>query len=97
MGEEDGDRLFRGVAGEGAGDVVAPELVAHCAHGGGGGRVGDSGDFQVEGAEGEIRCLGVRRDEGEESVGGGVVFSGSWSAVVGGIYKDKEYWRRPEQ
>lgn len=73
--EEDGDGLLGRPAGKGGGDVVAPELEAEGADVGRGDGVGDAGDFEVEGADGEVGQLGGRGDEGQEGVGGGVIFS----------------------
>lgn len=81
--EEGRDGLFGRGADEGAGDVVAPELVAEGGYGGGGGGVGDAGDFEVEGAEGEVGGLGTGGNEGEEGVRWGVVFSGGRGMLVG--------------
>lgn len=74
MGYEDGDRLFRRCARESAGHVVAPELQAHGTDCGGGDGVGNAGCFDVEGTEGEVGGLGGGWDEGEQGVGGRVVF-----------------------
>lgn len=83
MGEEDGDGVRRGAGGEGGGDGVAPELEAEGGNRGGRGCVRDAGDFEVEGAEGEVGEVDGGGKEGEEGVGGGVVFSGSWLDLAG--------------
>ena len=75
MREENGYGLFGRRAGERFGDVVAPELKAHGADGGGGDGVSDAGGFDIEGADGEVSRLGRRGDEGLKDVGGRVVFS----------------------
>lgn len=74
-GEEEGDGLLGGVAGVGFVDAVAPELQAESADVGGGDGVGDAREFEVEGAEEEVGGLDVGGEEGEEGVGGGIVFS----------------------
>ena len=73
--EENGDGLLGRGAGEGLGDVVAPELEAHRANGRGGDGVGYAVGFDVEGADGDMGGLGGGAEEGLESVGGGVIFS----------------------
>ena len=66
--------FWRG-AGEGFGDVVAPELEAHGADGGGGDGVGNTGGFNIEGADGKVGGLDGGREECLEGVGGGIVCS----------------------
>ena len=57
MGEEYRDGLFGRRASVGFCDVVAPELQSHSADGGGRDCVGYAGDFEIEGAEGEVSGL----------------------------------------
>lgn len=75
MCEESRDRLFGRPAREGGGYVIAPELEAEGANLGGGDGVSDAGDFEIEGADGKVGCLGGSGDEGEEGIRGGVIFS----------------------
>lgn len=57
-----------GFEGEGGGDGVAPELVAHAANGDGGGNIGDAGKFEVEGTDGEVGGAEMRGEECGEDV-----------------------------
>lgn len=68
MRKEDGDGLFWGAPGEDTIDVVAPELETESADLRCGDCVCDAGYFDIECANGEVGCLGGRRDEWEEGV-----------------------------
>lgn len=54
-------------------DVVAPELEAQGADMRGGDGVCYTRNLEIEGSDGEVRGLGIGRDEGAERGGGGVV------------------------
>ena len=88
--KKDGYRLLRRRAGKRFRHGVAPELHAHHANGGGARCVGDKGDVDVEGADGEVGIAGRGWDEGLEDVGGGVVGSG-W--VSGGCGSGLDWMR----
>ena len=68
MREEDGNWLLGRVPGKCFGDVVAPELEAEGADLGCRDCVGYSGNFYVEGTDGEVGWEDVRWDEALESV-----------------------------
>lgn len=66
-----------GAEGEGGIYGVPPELVTHAADRGGGGSVGDTGELEVEGADGEVGRAQGGNKEGGEDVGGVVILPGS--------------------
>ncbi len=82
MGEEYCYGLLGWCAGEGASDVVSPELISHGAYGWGTDCIWYACDFEVESADGEVGLSGLGVDEGEEGVGGCVVFS--WERLLVG-------------
>lgn len=78
--QHEGEGLLAGPLREGVGDAVPPELVAQGSYGGSGNGVGDAGEFDVEGADAEIGCPGIRGNEGDNGAGRGVM-----SAVERGV------------
>ena len=84
-GEERRDWVGGRAAGKGGAYGVAPEGEAHGADCWGGDCVGDVGEFEVEGADGEVGGLGSGGDEGEEGIGGGVIFAAR-AELVGGSF-----------
>jgi hypothetical protein len=86
-------RFFGRRAGKGFRHCVAPELHAHHANGRGARRIGDAGDINIKGADGEVGIAGRERNEGVEDVGGGVVrsekVSGEWNEEGGVKYLTK--------
>ena len=74
-GEEDRDRLSDGFLGEGRGDGVAPELIAHTADRGRGGGIWDACKFEVEGPYGKVGRTRVGREKCGEDIRRMVILS----------------------
>lgn len=68
-GQKDGDRLFRRRQGKDGVYGVTPELVTHTTDRGGRGYVGNTGEFEIEGADGEVGGAERRRQKCGEDVG----------------------------
>lgn len=86
VGEEDANRLLSRLAVEGTSEVASPKFKTksadlRCRDG-----VCDSGDFNVEGSDGEVGRLRASRYEGLQRVRRSIVLSADISTVVSGQY-----------
>lgn len=68
-GQKDGDRLLRRGESKGGVYCITPELVAHSTGGGGGGYIGNAGEFEIEGADSEVGGAERWREKGGKDVG----------------------------
>ncbi len=76
MVQKDGYGLFGGSIGEGAAQVVAPELHSQGPNCGVGDQIGDARELDVERPDGEVSVSGGGGDESLEGVGWGVELPG---------------------
>ena len=75
MVQEECNGLFWGCTQEGGCYVVTPELQAESTNLRRGDCVGDSGEFEIEGADCYVGALGGDGDEGEDGIRWSVIFS----------------------
>lgn len=74
MREDEEDGVLRRFAGEGRIYAIAPELKTHATNDRIGGGIGDTGEFNVESADGKVGCSSGPWDEGLEGIGRGIIF-----------------------
>ena len=82
MREDERDGVFRGFAGEGRVDAIAPELKTHATNGRIRGGIGDAGEFNIESANRKVGCSGGPWNEGLEGVRRGIIFPKSRCGLI---------------